>query len=135
MPLNCCPLLFAFISSTVSSLGTEFCCKHSFSCYKILSFIEMRIVSRYHCRPCGPKDFQLGNFPNRLSINSAVNSMSACLSISVNARCSSDGHSALPLSVSCTSSPDAIPEFASLFSSGSDGIISLPSLSCERKKR
>ena len=77
-------------------------------------------------RPSGPGDFQFGIFPNCPSMNSAVNSMSACLSISSKSRCSSDGHSALPLSVFFTSSPDAIPEFSSFFSSRSDDIISSP---------
>ena len=50
--------------------------------------------------------------------------MSACLSISVKSRCSSDGHLAGPLSVLCTSSPGAMPQFSSFFSRRSDDIIS-----------
>ena len=105
---HCCPLLFAFITSTVYPLviqtGTELCCKHSVSCCTVLSFVEVRIVSQYPCRPSGRGDFQFGIPLDCLSINSAFKSIKPL--------CRSDGHSTLPLSVFCTSSPDTIPEFS-----------------------
>lgn len=54
--------------------------------------------------------------------------MLACLSISIKPLCMSDGRSALPWSVFCTSSPDTIPEFSTFSNIRSDGVISLRSL-------
>lgn len=119
--IHCCPLLFAFITSTVYPLVIcKLCCKHSVSYCTILSFIEVRIVSQYPYRPSGPANFQFGTLADCLSINSTVKSIKPL--------CRSDGHSALPLSVFCTSSPDTIPEFSAFSNIRSDGIISLRSL-------